>query len=211
MTNQKEISDVIDNNTRTIRTYNDSAAALSEYFRGIGPRVEDIERGLNLANTDNDAHVVEIGCGDGRDAEEIIPKVRSYKGFDPSQGLLDIAREKLPEASFVEATATSFDYPANVDVIYAFASLLHVNKDDLKIVFEKVTDSLRTGGIIYISLKEKDEYTKEIKRDEFGERTFYFYNVDTISGVAGNRFETAYEDHQRKGKTNWFTVALRKK
>lgn len=68
----------------TIATYDNSAEELAEYFRSIGPRIQDLEKGLSLAGANKGtARVVEIGCGDGRDAREIIKRVDWYEGFDP--------------------------------------------------------------------------------------------------------------------------------
>lgn len=200
----------MDWNTKTIETYDTSAKALADYFRGIGPRAKDIELALELAGAMQDARVIEIGCGDGRDAAEIVKRTAWYEGFDPSEGLLKIARSKLPQASFVRADALTYAYPNDLDVIYAFASLLHVNQNDLKIVLEKASKALRKGGIFYISLKERDSYTEEVKKDEYGERMFYYYNVALIKELAGDMFSTIHETHQRMGKTDWFTIALKK-
>ena len=82
---------------KNIQTYDSSAIALAEYFKGIGPRINDIELGLNLARASKKARVVEIGCGDGRDAIEIVKRSGWYEGFDPSEGLLDIARNTYPK------------------------------------------------------------------------------------------------------------------
>ena len=196
---------------KTIQTYDDSAQALAEYFKGLGPRVSDIQLGLKLAQADENAHVVEIGCGDGRDAKEIVKQVAWYQGFDPSNGLLEIARRTLPDTSFVQADALSYDYPDNLDVVYAFASLLHVNKNDMDEVFTKVGISLRQSGIFFISLKERDMYTEEVKKDQYGERMFYYFNPDIIKSLAANHFITVHEDHQKIGSTDWFTIALKKK
>ncbi|HVC36025.1 MAG TPA: orotidine 5'-phosphate decarboxylase / HUMPS family protein [Candidatus Dormibacteraeota bacterium] len=84
----------------TIKSYDGSAQALSNYFQGIGSRTTDIELGLDLANaSDGHARVVEIGCGDGRDATEIVKRVAWYEGFDPSKGMLDQARVGTPSAA----------------------------------------------------------------------------------------------------------------
>lgn len=194
----------------TIDTYDRSAKGLAEYFKGIGPRIEDIERGLTLAKASTDARVVEIGCGDGRDAAEIVTRVSWYEGFDPSEGLLAIARERLPETSFVQADALSYEYPENADVVFSFASLLHSPKEDLELVFPKVAQALRSGGIFYISLKERADYVAEDKVDEYGTRTFYFYTPQLLRELAGD-LELVYEDRQKIGNTDWFTVAFKKK
>jgi len=196
--------------SQTIKTYDDSANELAEYFKGIGARVDDIELGLKLADVGSNAQVVEIGCGDRRDAVEIVKRVSKYIGFDPSAGLLKIAHERLPNVSFVKADALSYEYPENLDVIYAFASLLHVNREDLKDVFTKVSQSLRSGGIFFISLKERPTYIEEVKEDEYGKRMFYYYNPAIIKEIAGNSFTSIHEDHQKIGKTEWFTIVLKK-
>lgn len=194
---------------KTIETYDASAPALAEYFKGIGPRVADIERALKLAG--GHGKVVEIGCGDGRDAAEIVKRVDWYEGFDPSTGLLAIARENLPDVSFVTADALTYNYPDNLDVVYAFASLLHVNRDELKRVLARVASALRPGGVVYISLKERPQYEEEAKTDNYGERMFYYYAPDTVCELAGDMYKSVYEDRQRIGNTDWFTLALKKR
>lgn len=195
---------------RTIETYDRSAEQLAEYFAGIGPRVADIERGLGLAGVGSTAKVVEIGCGDGRDAVEIVPRVASYEGVDPSAGLLELARKKLPDVSFVLADALTYKYPTNLDVIFAFASLLHVDIDGMGDALDYASAALRPGGIYYMSLKEREVYTQELQTDQYGERMFYYYTPEIIELQAGFGFDPVYVDHQQVGSTQWFTLALQK-
>lgn len=201
----------MDWNAKTISTYDDSASELAEFFKGVGARVDDIERGIQLCGAKDNIHVVEIGCGDGRDAVEIIPRVSSYIGVDPSEGLLEIARRRLPDSIFVKADALNYDYPENVDVIYAFASLLHISKPDIKVALEEASKSLRSGGIYYISLKEREDYTEEVKRDQYGERMFYYYSLSNIRELSARWFSVVYENRYRIGHTAWFTIALKKR
>lgn len=41
---------------------------MSRKFQDIGPRTQDIERGLSFVDKVN-PHVIELGCGQGRGAE----------------------------------------------------------------------------------------------------------------------------------------------
>lgn len=199
----------MDHQKVTTEIYNKYAREFSAYFSGKRPRKLDIERALSfLPIPPKDAVAVEIGCGDGRDALVIVPLVKGYQGFDPSSGLLAIAQERLPSTSFIEANALNYTYPENVDIFFAFASLLHIPKDDLVVVFEKMYRALSPGGVVYLSLKEADDYVAKVKEDEFGKRMFYFYNPTIISELAGARFEALYESHQQIGATRWFTMAL---
>lgn len=195
----------------TIETYDKSADLFASYFAGIGSRVQDIEKAIELAQKDpKTLRVVEIGCGDGRDAAEIIPRVYSYEGFDPSIGLLQVARQNLPHASFKVADAMSYQYQQGIDVYFAFASLLHVNRINLHTVLAKVYTSLTPKGILYLSLKERPTYTEELQEDKFGTRMFYYYNPAIIQEIAGDGFSNIFEEHQTIGSTNWFTLALQK-
>jgi len=193
---------------KTIQTYDKSAKELAKFFKGIGSRVEDVERGLKLADATAGAHVVEIGCGDGRDAQEIHKRVDWYEGFDPSIELLKLARSKVPGASFVLADALSYKYPDNLDVVFAFASLLHVNKTDLVKVFEKVSKSLKPGGILYLSVRERPDYEVENRNDEFGERVFYHYSPKVIKELSSGFFDSVYEAHMTIGRGDWLVMAL---
>lgn len=196
----------------TTETYDNSADMFASYFSGIGARTEDIDAALALTKQDPaTVRAVEIGCGDGRDATEIVQRISYYEGFDPSIGLLKLARQKLPDTTFKQADALTYEYPKNIDLYFAFASLLHVNRDDLSTVFQKTDDSLRSGGIFYISLKERPEYTGELQEDQFGSRMFYYYNPGLIEEIAGTAFKKVLEDHQTIGTTDWFTIALQKR
>ncbi|MEK9195830.1 MAG: hypothetical protein AAB914_00520, partial [Patescibacteria group bacterium] len=53
--------------SKTIDTYNSSANEFYKYFKSIGPRIVDIERGLGFVSAKENIKAVEIGCGDGRD------------------------------------------------------------------------------------------------------------------------------------------------
>jgi SAM-dependent methyltransferase len=194
----------------TIDTYNHSAKELAAYFQGIGSRVKYIEKAFAHAGINSDARVLEIGCGDGRDAKAIAPHCSFFSAFDISKELVRIAQVNVPEVNFQVADAVTFSYPEDLDVVFAFASLLHLDKDELKVVFQKATNSLRKGGIFYISTKYRDNYENAIKEDRFGKRLFYFYNRETIEKIAGPEFVTVESDIEHIGDTEWLEIALKK-
>jgi predicted TPR repeat methyltransferase len=195
---------------QTIDTYNKSAKELADYFRGIGSRVNDIELGLRLAGNPKAAKVIEIGCGDGRDARAIVERSDSYIGFDISSELIKLAREYVPTAKFEVADAVTFDYPGGQDVVFAFASLLHLDREELQKVFLAVTEALRSGGVFYMSLKYAPEYQEYIKEDSYGRRLFYLYDEKTIQSLAGTDYKQVYIKRQTHGKTEWLEIAFRK-
>ncbi len=49
--------------------------------------------------------------------------------------------------------AHTIDFQNEFDGIWACASLLHVERDDLSLAFEKMNTALKTNGLIYASFK----------------------------------------------------------
>ena len=197
--------------TKNIKVYNKSAKEFAEHFSEVGVRHQGIERAFKLLGERKNIRALELGCGAGIDAAEIIKRVNYYIGVDPSKKLLNIAKQNVPNAIFELSNAVNYGYPDNVDIIFAFASLLHVNQDDLCKVFEKAAISLNKGGIFYIVLKRLDHYEEKVKKDRFGERMFYFYNSEIIKHIAGRNFTSVYTGKFKVGDVDWFGIALRRK
>lgn len=196
---------------KTVETYNNSALELAAYFKGIGPRTSYIELAIEIAGRPKNPKIVEIGCGDGRDAKAIVDRTTNYLGFDISEELIKIARSHVPGADFRVADAVSFDYPQNQDLVFAFASILHLNKAELKEVLSRVYSCLKPGGVFYISSKFAEVYAEKVKEDEYGQRMFYFYNSDIIGNLGKDNFEVVTTFNEMRGRTEWFETALRKK
>jgi len=198
----------MDKKEQTIQTYNKSAKALSKKFYDIGVRVKDIKKGFSFIEKDN-PKVIEIGCGNGREAEEILKHTNNYLGIDISEELIKIAKKENPNGKFKIADVESFSFPQNIDIIFSFASLLHSDKDNVKRILDRVYKSLSRDGIFYISLKYGDYQEKTVK-DEFGIRTYYFYTPELIKELAGDRYKTVYIDIQDLRDQKWFNIVLKK-
>lgn len=195
----------------TIDTYDQSAEALAEYFVGIGARTQDIQLGIDFLGNKENIHAVELGCGDGRDAAEIVQRVVKYNGMDISEGMLRVARRRLPDIDFMQADVANYVFPKDIDIVYAFASLLHSPKEEVQDVLSRAHQALRPGGIFYISLKHKSEYGSGVKTDQYGKRLFYFYNPNIITELAGDGYENVHQAYQTLNGTDWFTTALKKR
>jgi SAM-dependent methyltransferase len=200
---------------QTIKTYNASAAQLASHFQTYkgGAVLDSISRSFALAAKLKDGMVIEIGCGTGKDAAEIIKYTDQYEGFDPAQGLLEIARKHVPEATFTEADALSYAYPSGAIIVFAFASLLHLNRDDFMAVAAKVAESLQTGGVFCMTLKEADAYAEQTQEDDFGTRLFYLYSPELVREMLNPSFELVYEGHDIVGpkKKKWMSLIFVKR
>jgi trans-aconitate methyltransferase len=194
---------------QTIDTYSRSAKALAEKFDSQAPRTEDIEYVFSFCAKEN-PHVLEIGCGSGRDAQEICKHTNNYEGLDISKELLEYAQKKLPHQTFVLADIENFAFPADIDIVFAFASLIHVPKESFTSIMEKLFNSINEGGLLFISLKHSTEYQEVTKTDEFGTRTYWHYAQSDIQEIAP-QFSLLHTTIQDVRGQIWIDVLLQKK
>ncbi|MGL5831252.1 MAG: class I SAM-dependent methyltransferase [Candidatus Altimarinota bacterium] len=202
----------MDKKTQTIQTYDQNAAGMARKFANvIKARTVDLDRFFDLIENKDNPLVVEIGCGNGREAVEILKVTKNFIGVDVSKGMLELAKERLPEAKFELADVEGYQFPENLDGVVAFASLLHSDYEQIKGILSRAAQKLVRGGIFYISLK-KGVYNPEgdLKVDEFGSRTFYFYDLLMIEEV-GEDYEVVYKEEQHLSGQDWFIIVLKKK
>lgn len=214
--------------TLTLATYDSDPKQYAHHMVTIGSRVAEIALGLDLAGYEPleissdglEASVVEYGCGAGRDAKDIVQRVGQYLGTDPSEGFIDIARQQNPGVEFAVADALSTALPEDLDVAFAFASFVHVPEKTLSQVFEKSADSLRRGGIILATLKEKSSYCLDHYKDDYpaadggrliGSRTFVNYDRATAVRMVENAgLRTALLKTRLINNIPWLYLAARK-
>lgn len=195
----------------TISTYDNAAEKLVKHYEGIGPREGDVILAFALAGNPENAHVLEIGCGYGREARKILEHTDFYTGIDASEKLLELARQRVPQGNFELADAVSYDYPEEAyDIVFAFASLRHMDQTETETILRQVYHSLKPGGIFYISLQYADSYRETIKDDEFGVRLLYLYNPSLIQKLAGPVYKNVYESRDTIEGRDWFEIVLKK-
>jgi SAM-dependent methyltransferase len=192
----------------TIETYNRGAQFYRDKFAAIGARRDDILRARSFVNKPC-PNILELGCGNGRDAEVILEDLCSYLGMDASEAMIALAQELLPKASFEVADMRMVELPKDLDIIFAFASLLHLDRNECRSILEKSHQSLAPDGIVYISVK-CDTYQIREKHDTFGTRIFYYYTLEDFEEFSHGLFSIIYIDHQEKLGVPWLTIALRK-
>jgi ubiquinone/menaquinone biosynthesis C-methylase UbiE len=194
---------------QTINTYDKSAKFHADKFDEIGTRIEDIELTYSKVKKKN-PKTIELGCGNGRDAVEIIKHTNDYLGIDLSSELIKLAKKKVGEKYFKVADIETFKFPKNIDVVFTFASLLHSDKVSVKKVLNNIYKNMNKGGVIFISLKY-DKYQKRLMYKEHqGYKTFYFYTPEDIKEIAPEGFKSVFEEIQDFKGQNWFSLILQK-
>lgn len=187
-----------DKNKITIRAYDSYSEFYADRFDSYGIRRDDIDRALKL-NESNSRKVLELGCANGRDAQYIISEVgaNNYIGIDSSGGLIKLAREKIPNGTFHVKDMRGYFEDIDIEienfgVIFAFHSMLHVNREELHEILNDCLLSLKIGGILYISSKYGDY--REIEIENLGNKKYYYsYKPEDFEDLIGGKLNTVYK------------------
>ncbi|MEP6973073.1 MAG: class I SAM-dependent methyltransferase [Actinomycetota bacterium] len=118
------------------------------------------------------ADILELGCGSGA-AAVMLSDGRSYTGVDLSGGQLAIARERLPDGTFLQADFTQLTFPDEAfDGVVSFFVFNHVPRAELAPTFSRVFRWLRPGGRFMLSLGAGDT-DDEVQENWLGVPMFF--------------------------------------
>jgi len=97
-------------------------------------------------------HILDAGCGSGRDAWHFKQQGFSVSAFDASAEMAKIASQRLGQhvaTSRFEALNAQSEY----DAIWCCASLLHVATQQLPAVLSRLQQAMKPGAVLYASFK----------------------------------------------------------
>ena len=154
-------------------------------------------------------HILDLGCGSGRDSLEFIKQGYNITAVDGSKEL-SIAASKLIEQEVICSKFEELQLTEKFHGIWACASLLHINKRDLIQVIKNISSNLEHNGVFYMSFKYgENEYI-----DEKG-RYFNYYTEETfkemLSQVPNLKIKTIYKSGDTLGGRNnlvWLNIIL---
>ncbi|MGI5310644.1 class I SAM-dependent methyltransferase [Rheinheimera sp. WS51] len=98
------------------------------------------------------SHILDAGCGSARDAAYFKQQGYKVSAFDASEKLAALASNYLQQEVEVK-TFQQLDVSNEYDAIWCCASLLHVPKSELALVFLNLQRALKANGILYVSFK----------------------------------------------------------
>jgi len=133
----------------TINFYNNNANNF--FISTVDVDISSIQK-IFLSYLEKGMHILDAGCGSGRDSRYFLKNGFVVSAFDASEALASRASEYIGQT--VEVTSFQ-DFKTNhcYDAIWACASLLHVPGPELSSVFDNLSRHLKKGGIFYCSFK----------------------------------------------------------
>lgn len=138
--------------TQTLSYYNQNAAQFSNSTQSLDfSSVQD----KFLSFLQPQAHILDFGCGPGRDTKYFLDHGFRTDAIDGSEEFCRIASEytgiPVKQMLFQELNASE-----EYDGIWACSSILHSTYDDLKDILKKLARALKKEGILYASFKYGD-------------------------------------------------------
>lgn len=125
------------------------------------------------------AYILDFGCGSGRDSKYFIENGYKVKAIDGSEEMCKLASEYIKQ----EVECMKFDElneENTYDAIWACSSIVHVEKEKLPNILNKMIKALKTDGVIYVSFKKGKNY--EIKEEKY----YNFLMKDELEEILNN-------------------------
>ena len=101
----------------------------------------------------DEARVIDMGCGSGRDVMAFSDMGHEATGLDGAKELLKLAEERL-EIKTVAADMSEYIAASPYDGIWCCASLIHLNDEEKARFFRNLDRNLKPGGVLFLSVKE---------------------------------------------------------
>ncbi|MCF8011134.1 MAG: class I SAM-dependent methyltransferase [Clostridiales bacterium] len=107
-------------------------------------------------------HILDAGCGSGRDSLYFLNHGYEITALDSSKALAELA-SGLINRKVLHMRLQDIDFEQKFDGIWACASLLHVSRKEMDDVLKRLIKALNNNGILYASFKygDKEETVKD--------------------------------------------------
>jgi len=125
------------------------------------------------------SHILDAGCGSGRDTKAFLDRGFLVSAFDASPEMALFASKYTGQTCRV-LRFQQLEFHEEFDGIWACASFLHVPKHEMKGVIRRLSRALKPGGLMYASFIESED--ERISNDG---RLYNCYTVESFSRRVG--------------------------
>lgn len=159
------------------------------------------------------ACILDFGCGSGRDSKYFLSKGYKVTAIDGSSEMCKLTSnyigQKVNCMDFSELSDKSL-----YDGIWVCSSIVHVEKEKLPDILNKIVDSLKVGGIIYTCFKngsgfeiKEGKYYNYMTPEEFiGVLKEFVPNAELIDSYSNE----TYKGTVGKSSSNWINFLVKR-
>ena len=135
--------------TKTIEYYNEN---VSKFVNDTQDVVFCATQDLFLSYLNEGNSILDLGCGSGRDTKYFLSKGYKVDATDGSEEICKVASD-YTGINVKCLLFNELDEIDKYDGIWACASILHLDRNDLIDVFHRIARALKDNGILYTSFK----------------------------------------------------------
>lgn len=146
--------------------------------------------------------ILDLGSGSGRDALILRDKGLEVVCVDASKEMIKITNDLGFES--IESDFQNYNFSKEkFDGVWAYTSLLHITKEEMKKVLEEIYKTLKPNGVFLIGMIE-GIYEGEVERENMlGEKRFFrFYEEQELQKIIEEigfkfEFQERYKPHSK--------------
>lgn len=150
-------------------------------------------------------NLLEVGCGEGRGIDLLLPRVIKYTAIDKIEPVIGKLTRKYPAAKFYSGNIPPLSiFPDNsFDSIVSFQVIEHIEDD--KLFLKEIHRVLKPGGIALLttpnrpmSLSRNPWHIREYTAQELADLAKQYFKEVTMKGVTGNGKVMEYYERNKK-------------
>ena len=168
----------------SIRTNYEKWYAGDDYYWGLEPGLF-LEELISLCPPSPDTKVLDIGCGEGKDAVYMAQKGYNVSAFDLTENgirkTIALAESRGVKIHAFVDDINTFDIDEQYDIIYSTGTVQYLFDENKKTFFEKLEKITKPNGIVFINvfveksfLSLPPDWDKEEKMWKSGELFTFF-------------------------------------
>jgi SAM-dependent methyltransferase len=150
--------------------------------------------------------LLEVGCGEGRGIDWLLPGITSYTAIDKIATVIDKLQQKYPQGRFLSGNIPPLASFADnsFDSVVSFQVIEHIQDD--RLFLKEIHRVLKPGGIALLttpnrpySLSRNPWHIREYTAQELTSLAKAFFSTVTMHGITGN--DKVMEYHARNKKS----------
>lgn len=146
--------------------------------------------------------ILDLGSGPGNQALYFKKKGFDVLCIDNSKEMIRLCREKNLRAELIDIE--DLDLKEKYDGVWTNASLLHLKKESLPKIIQKLKSLLKKEGMIYIGVKEGDkEGFEDNEKYPNTKRFFSYFTEEEIEDLFKN-FKKIHFSREKVGRNTTF-------
>ncbi len=177
----------------------------SEQIPSDNPIHQRLYKAYVIAENYIQGDVLEVGCGEGRGIELMLPKSRTFTAVDKIEPVINELQKKYEQATFRSMNIPPLGgLPDNTfDVVVSFQVIEHIEKD--KLFLSEINRVLKPGGLALVttpnrkmSLTRNPWHIREYLPEELHALASGIFREVKLKGISGNAKVMAYYEQNKR-------------